>query len=375
MTGIPFLDLTAAHDALKPLMLKALSDAIDGSHLILGPETERFERDFAHFCGARFGMGVGNGLDALKIILLAMGIGPGDEVIVPAHTFIATWLAVSDVGATPVPVDIDLATYNIDPALAERAITPRTKAIMPVHLYGRLADTGALGVLAERHGLKIVEDAAQAHGAADMIQRRAGSLGHAAAFSFYPTKNLGALGDGGAIVTNDEHLAERCRLFRNYGSTRKYYHDVPGLNSRLDEIQAAFLNLKLPLLAERNAARDRLASRYIEALSNAAGLVLPERPAGETQVWHLFVVRTTARDRFMAFLKERQVATLIHYPLPPHLQPAYAGAGYRQGDFPMAEQAAREVVSLPIWAEMTDEQQDRVIEAIVDWNRQTAAAV
>jgi dTDP-4-amino-4,6-dideoxygalactose transaminase len=367
MTVIPFIDLKTPHEALKQRFVAKLSDVIEGSHLILGGETLQFEQEFAAFCGASHAIGVGNGLDALKIILLAMGIGAGDEVIVPAHTFIATWLAVSDVGATPVAVDIDLATYTLDPTLVEQAITPRTRAIMPVHLYGRLADMAALGDIARRHGLKIIEDAAQAHGASNALGQRAGVLGNAAAFSFYPAKNLGALGDGGAIVTNDDTLAERCRLFRNYGSVEKYYHDVKGLNSRLDELQSAFLRLKLPDLEAKNTERERLAQRYMEALSPVKSIVLPQ-PVEGWQVWHLFVIRTAERDRFMQFLKDRGVATLIHYPLPPHLQQAYADAGYKAGDFPMAEQAAREVVSLPFWPEMSEDQQAGVIETIRHWD-------
>ena len=367
MTAIPFIDLTEPHVDLKQRLIEKLVNVIEGSNLILGNETLQFEREFATFCGAKHAIGVGNGLDALKIILLAMGIGPGDEVIVPAHTFIATWLAISDVGATPVPVDIDLTTYSIDPALIERAITRRTRAIMPVHLYGRLANMTVLCDIARRRGLKIIEDAAQAHGASDGRGRRAGTLGDAAAFSFYPAKNLGALGDGGAVVTTDEALAERCRLFRNYGSNQKYYHDVRGLNSRLDELQSAFLRLKLPDLKEKNARRERLAQRYTNALSSISSIVLPQPVEGH-QVWHLFVIRTIERDRFMAFMKIKGIQTLIHYPLPPHLQKAYGDAGYKAGDFPIAEQAAREVVSLPFWPEMRESQQDAVIDAIRQWH-------
>ena len=374
MNSVPFFDLTAAHREIQGRMEAALASTVTGSHLILGPETEAFEAEFAAFCGARHCIGVGNGLDALKIILQALGIGAGDEVIVPTHTFIATWLAVAELGAKPVAVDVDSASCNMDPSLVEAAITPRTRAIMPVHLYGRLADMEAINAIAMPRGIHVIEDSAQAHGASDATGRRAGSLGIAAGFSFYPTKNLGALGDGGAIVTDDGEVAKKTRLLRNYGSGVKYYYDIKGMNSRLDELQAAFLRIKLERLEEKNRTRDRLAARYIEHLSGLQSLRLPERSEAGTQVWHLFVPQVRNRERFMGFLKERGVATLIHYPVACHLQPAFADAGYKRGDFPVTERLADEVVSLPLWPEMSEAQQDRVIEVVRQWDRSLAEA-
>ncbi len=374
MTAVPFFDLKALHDELKVQMLAAFEKTVDTSHLILGPELEAFETEFAAYCGARHCIGVGNGLDALKIILLAMGIGAGDEVIVPAHTFIATWLAVGDVGATPVGVDIDLGTYNLDPTLIEAAITPRTRAIMPVHLYGRVADMAEIRRIADRHKLLVVEDAAQAHGATGSDGRRAGALGNAAAFSFYPTKNLGALGDGGAVVTDDDTLAAQARLWRNYGSTRKYQHELPGFNSRLDELQAAMLRLKLPGLDAKTKRRVELVKTYYERLRGLSSIELPAETAVEAHAWHLFVIRAQDRQGLVDHLTARGVATLIHYPTPPHLQPAYRGLGYAPGAFPKAEQAAREVLSLPLWPEMSAGQQSVVVEAIAEWDRQQSLA-
>jgi dTDP-4-amino-4,6-dideoxygalactose transaminase len=371
---VPFFDLKALHDGLKPQMLAIFDRTIDGSHLILGPELDAFEQEFAGFCGAKHCIGVGNGLEALKIILLSLGIGAGDEVIVPAHTFIATWLAVSDVGATPIGVDIDLGTYNIDPALIEAAITPRTKAIMPVHLYGRLADMEPIAAIAQKHNLFVIEDAAQAHGASGNDGKKAGSFGDAAAFSFYPTKNLGALGDGGAIVTNDDTLAKKSKLFRNYGSTKKYYHEIAGFNSRLDEIQAAILRLKLSGLDEQNERRVALVKNYFTGLCDLPGIDLPSQIDIEKSVWHLFVIRTQDRASLMTHLGAQGVSSLIHYPVPPHLQPAYEALGRESESFPRAEQAAHEVLSLPLWPAMGADQQQQVIDAIRDWHAQSLAA-
>jgi dTDP-3-amino-3,4,6-trideoxy-alpha-D-glucose transaminase len=374
MTNIPFFDLTAAHHEIRDRMASAMAGVVERSHLILGPETEAFEAEFAAFCGAKHCIGVGNGLDALKIILQALGVGPRDEVIVPAHTFIATWLAVAELGARIVAVDVDPASCNMDPSLVEAAITSRTKAIMPVHLYGRLADMAAIQAIAAPRGIHVVEDSAQAHGASDAGGTRAGNFGIAAGFSFYPSKNLGALGDGGAIVTNDEDMAKKTRLLRNYGSGVKYYYDMKGMNSRLDELQSAFLRIKLEALEAKNRTRDQLAARYIEHLPGLQALHLPERPADTTQVWHLFVPQTRDRERFIGFLKERGVATLIHYPVACHLQPAFADAGYKRGHFPVTERLAEEVVSLPLWPEMSEAQQDRVIEVIREWDQAMARA-
>ncbi|HET7776282.1 MAG TPA: DegT/DnrJ/EryC1/StrS family aminotransferase, partial [Azospira sp.] len=312
---IPFLDLQGLNQTLAPQLQAALARVLDSGWFILGQEVEAFEAEFAAYCQAEHCIGVANGLEALHLILRAYDIGPGDEVIVPANTFIATWLAVSYAGATLVPVEPLAATGNMDPAVVAAAISPRTKAIMPVHLYGQTAEMAPLMVLAETHGLKVIEDAAQAHGATCQ-GRRAGSLGHAAAFSFYPGKNLGALGDGGAVTTSDPVLAERLRLLRNYGSRTKYRNEEPGFNCRLDELQAAFLRAKLPLLDGWNQRRAQIAGRYLAGLQES-GLVLPQVASGHGPVWHLFVVRSQQRDALQAALAEAGVQTAIHYPVPP----------------------------------------------------------
>ncbi|HEY0171436.1 MAG TPA: DegT/DnrJ/EryC1/StrS family aminotransferase [Pyrinomonadaceae bacterium] len=351
---IPFLDLKAPHAELREELEAASRRVMESGWFIMGPECEAFEAEFAAYCGARHCVGVGNGLEALHLILRAMDIGPGDEVIVPSNTYIATWLAVSYAGATPVPVEPDGRTHNLDPARVEEAVTPRTKAIMPVHLYGQPADVGAVNEIAARRGLRVVEDAAQAHGAL-YKGRRAGSLADAAGFSFYPGKNLGALGDAGAVVTDDPGLADRVRVLRNYGSRVKYEHESRGYNSRLDELQAALLRAKLPVLDEWNARRQRVAESYLQQLEGVAGLVLPVVPEWAEPVWHLFVVRTRERARLQAHLAEAGVGTLIHYPKPPHAQTAYADAGHRAGDFPLAERLSEEVLSLPMGPHLSDE--------------------
>jgi len=298
----------------------------------------------------------------LQLILAAAGVGPGDEVVVPAHTFVATWLAVTLVGAVPVPADVDAATFNLDPAAARNAVTPRTKAVIAVHLYGQPADMDELGRVARDRRLLLIEDAAQAHGAS-YRSRRVGTLGSAAAFSFYPGKNLGALGDGGAVVTNDPQLAERIRKLRNYGSSTRYHHETVGRNSRLDEIQAAFLRVKLRWLDRENDRRAALASRYLREL-NSSAVGLPLVAADVTPVWHQFVIRHRQRDWLRQQLEDRGVDTLVHYPVPPHLQPAYAHLGWRRGDFPVAERAAAEVLSLPMGPSLTNAAQDHVIQSV-----------
>lgn len=345
---IPFLDLKPAHDELREELRAAFERVLDSGHCILGHEAECFEREFAAYCGARYCVGVGNGLDALHLILRAYGIGEGDEVIVPSNTYIATWLAVSHAGAVPVPVEPDARTYNIDPARLEAAITRRTRAIIAVHLYGQPADMDAINAIAGRHGLKVIEDAAQAHGAR-YKGRRAGSLGDAAGFSFYPAKNLGAIGDGGAVTTGDEALADRIRLLRNYGSRHKYEHEVPGYNSRLDELQAAFLRVKLARLDEWNERRRHLAAAYLDEL-DGTGLGLPFVPQWASPVWHLFVVRTGARESLRSRLAARGIGTMVHYPVPPHLQPAYAHLNMGPGALPVSEALHQEVMSLPLAA-------------------------
>lgn len=350
---IPFLDVGAAYRELKPEIDAAIARVLDSGWYILGPEVETFEAEYAAYCEAEHAIGVANGLDALHLALLAMGVGPGDEVIVPSNTYIATWLAVSQCGATPVPVEPVEVTYNIDAARIEAAITPRTKVILPVHLYGQPADLDRILAIARKHGLRVLEDAAQAHGAR-YKGRRIGAHGDAVAWSFYPGKNLGALGDGGAVTTNDPELADRIRVLRNYGSRVKYVNEVKGFNSRLDPIQAAVLRVKLRVLDEWNARRRGIAQRYREGLAGS-GLVLPQVPEWAEPVWHLFVVRHPERDALVKRLNEAGVGTLIHYPVPPHLQEAYAEMAFGVGAFPVAERMAGEVVSLPMGAQMAAE--------------------
>ena len=362
---IPFVDFGAMHTELRPQLDDAYRRVVDSNYLILGGEVAAFEKEFADYCEADHCIGVANGLDALFITLKAMGIGAGDEVIVPSNTYIATWLAVSYAGATPVPVEPDARTCNLDPALIEAAITPATRAIMPVHLYGQPADMDPIIEIAKKHNLKIVEDAAQAHGAR-YKGRRTGTLGDAAGFSFYPGKNLGALGDGGAVVTNDAELAETIRILRNYGSKVKYHNVLMGFNSRLDEMQAAFLREKLPLLDAWNERRRNIAATYTEGLQNS-GLVLPFVPEWAEPVWHLYVVRSQNRERLQSHLTDAGVQTSIHYPIPPHLQPAYAELAFKAGAFPISEAMHDQVLSLPMWPHMSEDAIHRVIAACVDY--------
>lgn len=360
---VPFLDLAAPHRAIRGELDAAYQRVLDASWFVLGREVEAFEREFADRCGVAACVGVGNGLDALMLVLRAWGIGPGDEVIVPSNTFIATWLAVSSLGATPVPVEPEPATHNIVAGAIEAALTPRTRAIVPVHLYGQPVDMDPILALARRHGLLVLEDAAQAHGAT-YKGRRVGGLGHAAAFSFYPGKNLGALGDGGAVTTQDPELADALRRLRNYGSRRKYDHEVAGFNSRLDELQAAFLRAKLGALDGWTARRREIAGRYLAGLQGLPGLVLPEVPAWAEPVWHLFVVRLAERDAVQRRLADSGVETLIHYPIPPHLAGAYAGLGLPPGSLPVAERLASDVLSLPMGPHLTDAQVDHVVASV-----------
>lgn len=358
---VPFLDLQSVNGRMQDDLEAAALRVMRSGWYILGAEVEAFEAEFAAYCGVPHCVGVSNGLDALHLILRAMDIGPGDEVIVPANTFIATWLAVTQCGAVPVPVEPVAGGFNIDPAGVEAAITPRTRAILLVHLYGIPADVVALRAIADRHGIPLLEDAAQAHGAT-VDGRRAGTFGAAAAFSFYPGKNLGALGDAGAVVTADAGLAERLRRLRNYGSSVKYQHEVAGYNARLDELQAALLRVKLRWLDHDNAGRGLIASKYLGALQQGA-LVLPRVPAGMESAWHLFVVQHEERDRLQAHLATRGVATMVHYPVPPHLQAAYAALGYLPGAFPLTEQLHRRALSLPLWPGMPDEMVNAVVAA------------
>jgi dTDP-4-amino-4,6-dideoxygalactose transaminase len=360
-----FYDLGLDDPGLRAELDLAYRRVMDGGWMILGPELEQFEQAFAAYCGAAHASGVGNGYDALMLALRAAGVGPGADVIVPSHTFAATWLAVTAVGARPVAVEVDAATYTLDPAATAAAVTPRTAAIIPVSLYGHPVDMAPLMALAERHGLFVLEDAAQSHGAL-YRGRRTGGLAHATAFSFYPTKNLGALGDAGAVTTDDAALAERLRRLRNYGSDRKYVHETPGVNSRLDELQAAFLRVLLPRLDARNAARRAIAAEYGRALEGAGDLTLPAEADWARHARHLYVIRSPRRDALRDALARAGIETLIHYPQPCHLQPAFADLGHRRGDFPLAEQLAAEVLSLPLWPGMPLENVGLVAAAVRD---------
>lgn len=367
---ISFLDLKAINLLQQDDIEQALRRVLHSGWYVLGKEVEAFEEAYAAWCGTRHAIGVANGLDAIFLVLKAWGIGPGDEVIVPSNTYIATWLAASHCGATPVPVEPVDGTFNLDPARVEAAITPATRAIVPVHLYGQTVDMDPLMEIARRHHLKVVEDSAQAHGAR-YKGRRAGTLGDASAFSFYPGKNLGALGDGGAITTNDDELAARLRTLRNYGSQKKYHNDVVGFNSRLDEMQAAVLSAKLPALDGQNEQRRAIAAVYNEALRGIPGLVLPVVPQWAEPVWHLYVVRHPNRDALAAGLAARGIGTLVHYPVPPHLQPAYADLAIAAGALPLSEAIHREVLSLPMGPHLTLAQAQEVAAAV----RSVAAAL
>ncbi len=363
---VPFLDLNAAYQELKSELDSAYRRVMESGWFIMGAEVEAFEREFAAYCGIKHCIGVGNGLEALHLILRAYGIREGDEVIVPANTYIATWLAVSYAGAAPIPVEPDPHTYNLDPNLLETAITSKTKAIIPVHLYGQPSDMDPIMQIAEKHNLRVIEDAAQAHGAR-YKGRMSGSLAHAAGFSFYPGKNLGALGDAGAIVTNDDTLAERVRLLRNYGSKVKYYHDVKGFNSRLDEMQAAFLRARLIHLEEWNRRREKIADYYLGHLAGIPGLILPFVPDWAAPVWHIFVIQTPCRDGLQQFLKNKGVGTLIHYPVPPHLSKAYAELGLQKGVFPITEAIASSELSLPMGPHLSVDEAEYVVNTIREY--------
>ena len=360
--NIPFLDLRAPHEELRAELRAAFERVLDSAWFIQGAEVKQFEGEFAAYCQSDHCIGVGNGLEALHLILCAYGLGCGDEVIVPSNTYIATWLAVTHTGARPVPVDPDEVTYNLSPEKIEAAITSRTKAIVAVHLYGQPADMDAINAIAQRHGLKVIEDAAQAHGAW-YKGRRVGSLGDAAGFSFYPSKNLGALGDGGAVTTNDPVLAERVRTLGNYGSKVKYQHDVIGYNSRLDEVQAAFLRIKLRHLDGWNERRREIAGHYLSALAGS-GLVLPGVLIDTQPVWHLFVVQVEQRETLQKRLLQAGISTMIHYPIPPHRASAYVEGWGDQGSCIIADRLAARVLSLPLDPYMPDESVALVVQAI-----------
>jgi dTDP-4-amino-4,6-dideoxygalactose transaminase len=363
--NIPLVDLKKGYLPLKDEILGRVAGVLDGMGLYLGENVQALEREFAQFCGAKHGIAVSDGTTALTLSLRACGIGPGDEVITVSHTFFATVEAITLAGARPVFVDIDPSSMLMNTGQIEALITARTRAILPVHLYGQTADMTAIMEIAARHNLMVVEDACQAHGA-DQNGKRAGSLGHIACFSFYFSKNLGAYGEGGFVTTNDDALAEKVRLLHNHGSARRYEHDMIGINGRLDEIQAAILRVKLPHLADWDAQRREHAQRYNDALAGLPVLTPVECP-GNTHVYHLYVIRAPHRDELQAWLRERGVATGIHYPIPNHLQNAVRGLGYREGDLPATETVCREILSLPMYPELTAEEIDYVVEAIKDF--------
>lgn len=360
---IPFLSFSPQHDPIREAVLAAIADVYDQQRYILGEQVTLFEAAYARFSNVAHCVGVANGLDALHLALAALGAGAGDEVLVPSNTYIASWLAISFVGATPVPVEPDPATYNLDPARLEAAITPRTKGIMPVHLYGQACAMGPIMDLARRHGLWVVEDNAQAQGAT-WAGRPTGSFGAVNGTSFYPGKNLGALGDAGAVTTNDAALAARIRTLRNYGSREKYYNEIIGHNSRLDELQAAVLNVKLPHLTDWLQQRQAVAALYNQYLAGLGDLVLPAVAAGATHVYHLYVVRTAHRDALQQHLHQHGIGTLIHYPVPPHRQAAYAALNIAPGTYPIAEALAASCLSLPLWPGMQEEQVAAVAAAV-----------
>ena len=362
MPPLSFLNLREINLRDREAFHRALDRVLNSGWLILGKELERFEHTFAQYCEIAHCVGVANGLDALHLVLRAWGIGKGDEVIVPANTYIATWLAVNQCGATPIPVEPRFETCNLNPELIEAAITPRTRAIIAVHLYGQPAEMDAIIEIARRHRLKVLEDAAQAHGAR-WCGRRAGSLGDAAAFSFYPGKNLGALGDGGAITTNDPSLADRVTVLRNYGSRRKYLNEVKGYNSRLDELQAAFLLEKLARLDEDNRHRRLIAEFYKRRLKGIPGLHLVQDAEGAESVFHLFVIRVLNRETLVRSLNQDSIETMIHYPVPPHRQGAYDGQTLRES-LPISEALSQQVVSLPIGPTFALSDAERVVESI-----------
>jgi dTDP-4-amino-4,6-dideoxygalactose transaminase len=378
---IPFIDLPQQHQALEEELLAVFRDALKTASFIGGHQVEAFEEEFAAFCGTNYCVGVNSGTDALRFALIAAGIGPGDSVITVPNTFIATAEAISQAGATPVFVDIDEQTYNLDPQKLEEflkirnpqsAIRNRPRAIIPVHLYGQPADMDSILEIAERYNLVVIEDACQAHGAdyfsaRENSWRNAGSIGLAAASSFYPGKNLGACGEGGAVTTNDETIAEKIKMIRDHGQAQKYYHDIEGYNGRLDAMQAGCLRIKLKHLTEWNERRRQNAHRYNELLNNQDGVITPHEPSWSKAVYHLYVIRHPKRDQLQAYLSENGIATGIHYPIPIHLQNAYAHLGYDEGRFPVSEKVAKEILSLPMYPELQPDQQEYIVEKIKEF--------
>lgn len=369
MSKIPLVDLHAQYQTIKPEIDAAIQRTLDRTAFILGPEAKQFEDHFAEFCNVKHAIGLDSGTAALHLALMALNVGAGDEVITTAHTFVATSEPISLLGARPVFVDIDPRTYNMDPNKLEAAITPRTRAILPVHLYGQPVELDPILQIGRKHNLPVVEDAAQAHGAT-YRNRVIGSMGLMSCFSFYPGKNLGAYGDAGALVTNDDELNRKIRMLRDHGRTTKYEHEITGYGYRLDGIQGAILDVKLKHLPAWNAQRRAHADYYTELLSNVDdALVTPYEPSHVKGVYHLYVIRTRKRDELMQYLKERDIEAGIHYPVPLHLQPVYKNLGYTKGDFPATEQAARDILSLPLYPELSHEQMERVVDTMRDFYR------
>jgi len=364
---IPFLDLKKVNEPFEADFEQAYKDFIESGWYVLGEKVTSFEEEYADFNTTSHAIGVANGLDALVLSLKALHIEAGDEVIVPSNTYIASWLAISYVGAIPIPVEPRIETYNINPELIEAAITPKTKAIMPVHLYGQICEMDAIMKIADKHKLYVIEDNAQSQGAT-YKNKVSGSWGHCNGTSFYPGKNLGALGDGGAVTTNDAEIARNVSVIRNYGSEKKYYNEVKGINSRLDELQAAFLSIKLKKLEEDNVKRQAVAAYYNEHLAGVGDLILPVLAENATSVHHLYVIRTNKRDVLQAYLTKNGIGTVIHYPIPPHLQKAYIDLGYKKGGFPIAEEIAETCLSLPISPVMNMEDASKVVEALNNYN-------
>lgn len=362
---VPFLDLKAHHAAIRGEIDSAIREVIDSGAFAGGPFVERFEEHFAKFCEAPYSVGVGNGTDALLFALLALGVGPGDEVITVPMTFMATTEAISFCGAKPVFVDIDEEIYTMNPALLEKAITPRTKAIIPVHMYGQTADMDPILAIAKRHNLHVVEDACQAHGA-EYKGRKAGSIGHAGCFSFYPGKNLGAFGEAGAIVTSDEQLKRKMQVLRDHGQEKKYHHSMIGWNGRMDGIQGAVLRVKLKRLTDANNARRTHARLYDELLASLKQVIAPKEAKDRQHVYHIYAVRVQNRDQVLKRLSERGIGCGIHYPIPVHLQAAYEFLGHKVGDFPVSETCGREFLSLPMFPELTHAQVERVVNELRD---------
>jgi len=364
MSKIPLVDLHAQYETIKPEIDAAIQRTIDRTAFILGPEAKQFEENFARFCNVKHAIGLDSGTAALHLAMMALNIGAGDEVITSAHTFIATSEPIALLGARPVFVDIDPRTYNMNPNQLEAAITPRTKAIIPVHLYGQPAEMDAIMDIARKHNIPVIEDAAQAHGAT-YRGRSVGTMGLMTCFSFYPGKNLGAYGDAGALVTNDDELNHKIRMLRDHGRTSKYEHEISGYGFRLDGIQGAVLDVKLKHLPEWNAARRAHADYYTELLSNVdASIVTPYEPAHVKAVYHLYVIRTRRRDELLEYLKARDIEAGIHYPVPLHLQPVYKNLGHQRGEFPETEKAAQEILSLPIYPELAHAQMERVVDTM-----------